>query len=258
MDCTVARELLDLSARRTGDDADLAVALEHVRACPACAEQVRSHQRFDDAVAIAMRDVTIPEGLKDRLLASVAASTASVAPPASAPSKRRTRWAVRVAACAAAIAISVGVWQLVAWQLRPRPFDLDQVFAAMNKKRFIDPKTGQIDLSQSSKFDESFNVKSLAKWLERVDLRGIDIDGRDGDDAAMTLVQLGRDRHSVAVLLMIPAARLKNAPELASQASVSYSPHAHAVMRDGGYVYVYVTTANNLEDLKRLARGLAA
>jgi hypothetical protein len=256
MDCTAAREYLDVASRRAGDDSELAAAMEHVRTCPACAEQVRSHQRFDDAVAMAMRDVAIPEGLKDRLLASVSPATVVPLPPV-LPSRRGSRRWLGVAACVASIAMAVGAWQFIAWQRRPRPFDLAKVREAI--RDFIDPKTGQIDLSRFDKFDESFNAKALARWLESVDLKGINIDRRGGDDGAMTLVQIGRDPRSVAVLLMIPASRLLDAPALASQANVSYSPLvAHAVMRDGGYVYVYCTPPNNLDDLRRLVQGVAA
>lgn len=255
MDCTAARELLDVSARRAGDDADLAQALEHVRSCPSCANVVRSHERFDDAVGLAMRDVAVPGGLKDRLLAAVGAAT-TVAPPVVAPSKRRSRWIVRVAASAAAIAMAVGVWQLVKWQRRPQPFDLAQLQAFIDQ--FRDSKTGQLSLSQFEKFDDSFDVAALTKWLGTSDLKGVNIDRRGGHDGVVTLIQLSRNPQSVAVLLMIPAARLKDADALASPANVSYSPLAHVVMRDGGYVCVYCTTANNLDDLKRLARGLAA
>lgn len=254
MECTVARQLLDL-ASRTGDvDEELAAAREHARTCAACAEVARSQRRFDDAVSFALRDVAVPGGLKERLLASVAAAPVPAAqPPVAALPGRRSRRLLKLAACVASLAIAVGAWQFIAWQRQPRPFDLEVVHAAV--ARFIDPQTGQIDLSQFPRFDGSFDVKALASWLESADLKGVDLDGRQGDDGAATLIQLGRDPSSVAVLLMIPAERLSDPPALASRAAVSYAPVAHAVMRDGGYVYVYCTTARHLDDLKRLVQG---
>ena len=71
MECSVARQLL--AFRRSGGPAELApedaADLDrHLAGCPACAAAVGRQDAFDAAVARAMRGVTAPAGLRDKLL----------------------------------------------------------------------------------------------------------------------------------------------------------------------------------------------
>jgi hypothetical protein len=68
MECELARAVLLF--RRAGELLpDDASALDrHLAGCPRCTEVVRREDAFDGSVATAMKAVTIPSGLRDRLL----------------------------------------------------------------------------------------------------------------------------------------------------------------------------------------------
>jgi hypothetical protein len=104
MDCKTARLLLDYArpapAELPGGDA---AALEgHLTACPECEAVVRAERQVDDHLGRAVRDVPVPDGLRDRLLARLRVE------------RRRwyRRWGLRGAgAAAAALALALGLWQ---------------------------------------------------------------------------------------------------------------------------------------------------
>ena len=105
MDCKTARLLLDYArpapAELPGGDA---AALEgHLTACPECEALARAERQLDDHLGRAVRDVPVPDGLRDRLLARLRAE------------RRRwyRRWALRgagAAAAAASLVLAIGLW----------------------------------------------------------------------------------------------------------------------------------------------------
>lgn len=104
MDCKTARLLLDYArpapAELPGGDA--AAVEGHLTACPECEAAARAERQVDDHLGRAVRDVPVPDGLRDRLLARLRAE------------RRRwyRRWALRgAAATAAALALVLGLWQ---------------------------------------------------------------------------------------------------------------------------------------------------
>jgi hypothetical protein len=71
MECNIARQLL--AFRRSGGPAELAPEdaadlARHLAACPPCAAAARRQEAFDTAVATAMKGITVPSGLRDKLL----------------------------------------------------------------------------------------------------------------------------------------------------------------------------------------------
>src|SRR5262252_6889654 len=76
MECHEARMLLAFT--RPGNDAmdaaERAEVQRHLEACPECAAMARSEQAVDGAFGKAMREVAIPAGLQQRVLAKVAAN----------------------------------------------------------------------------------------------------------------------------------------------------------------------------------------
>jgi hypothetical protein len=115
MDCNTARLLLELSRPSAGElDAAEDDALQgHLRECPACGAAARAERQADERLAAAMRDVPIPDGLRDRLLTRL-------------DQERRgwyRRWPLRhpraaaVAAALLAAVVGLGVY----WANRPRP-----------------------------------------------------------------------------------------------------------------------------------------
>ncbi|MBY0513542.1 MAG: hypothetical protein K2P78_06480 [Gemmataceae bacterium] len=112
MDCRDAQFYLRLR-RHAADELgpDVTADLDrHVTGCPGCAADARSAGRFDQAVAVAMRNVPLPPGLRDRLVAKLSAQRGSVL-------RRR---AYQYAAAAAAVLLAVGLGYGAVWQSRPK------------------------------------------------------------------------------------------------------------------------------------------
>jgi hypothetical protein len=101
MDCRDAQFYLRF--RRPGsDEFDPEVGGEldrHLAGCPHCAAEARADAAFDTAVSAAVRDVPVPAGLRDRLVAHVAAQRGAVL-------RRRV---TRYAGVAAAVLLAVGI-----------------------------------------------------------------------------------------------------------------------------------------------------
>jgi hypothetical protein len=101
MDCRDAQFYLRF--RRPGsDEFDPEMGREldrHLAGCPHCAAEARAEAAFDTAVAAAVRDVPVPAGLRDRLVAHVAAQRGTTL-------RRR---AYRYAGLAAAVLLAVGI-----------------------------------------------------------------------------------------------------------------------------------------------------
>lgn len=112
MECHDARQLLALLRREPAqvESAEVEAVERHVELCPACQTWNASEAVFDAAVAKAMRDVAIPAGLKDRVVARLSRS----------PSSRR------VVPWAAAASLLIAVTSLgLFFTLRPEPIQLE-------------------------------------------------------------------------------------------------------------------------------------
>jgi len=111
------REQID--ACRPGSDdlalpalAELADAVEQDRAV---AEALARSQRFDQAVAAAMHDVSVPAGLADRLLAACErdkpAPASQVAEPTAGRRYSRRNWMIAIGSTAAVLLAGLAAWQ---------------------------------------------------------------------------------------------------------------------------------------------------
>lgn len=81
MDCRTVLDLLELPAPADPvDEADLrrAEALSHVAECPTCAATRGLRERFDRRIGRTLRDVPLPAGLRNDLLAALAAAETDV------------------------------------------------------------------------------------------------------------------------------------------------------------------------------------
>lgn len=110
MDCKTARLLLDY-ARPTSAELDPgeAAALEgHLAACADCDAATRAERQLDDHLGRAVRDVPLPDGLRDRLLDRLAA-------------ERRAWYRRKARRVGAFAAVAVLILGFFLWRYWPRP-----------------------------------------------------------------------------------------------------------------------------------------
>jgi len=126
MDCRTARLLMDFARPRCSElPADDADALgQHLAGCADCDALARAERAADARLGEAMRVVSIPEGLRGRILSRLDLERGN-------RRRRLAGWTVRVAAAAAVVLLAVYLG-LVWYNNRARKLDLwalhDQVF----------------------------------------------------------------------------------------------------------------------------------
>jgi Putative zinc-finger len=105
MDCRTARLLLDFHRPRAGElPAEEAVELErHLAGCADCDAAGRALRRLDDHLGPAVRDVPLPDGLRERLLSRLREER-------STRLSRRVGWTLRGAAVAAVLLVGTLLW----------------------------------------------------------------------------------------------------------------------------------------------------
>jgi hypothetical protein len=128
MDCRTARLLLDFHRPRAGElPADEAVELErHLAGCADCDATGRAARRLDDHFGPAVRDVPLPDGLRERLLSRLKDDR-------STRLHRRFAWTLRGAAVAAAVLVGTFLW-LHFRPPEPAPLDLARLSQAEGEK----------------------------------------------------------------------------------------------------------------------------
>jgi hypothetical protein len=130
MDCKHARLLLNFAHPFTAElTLGEAEALEaHLQDCPECGAVFRAERQADERLGRAMRDVPIPDGLRERILSRLAADR----------DDRHWRW-LRWGSIAAAVALVVGL----VWMFTGRPatnFDQEQVLNRVLAERGAAPE----------------------------------------------------------------------------------------------------------------------
>lgn len=154
VDCLAARETLDLAhsegSRPDGENRSaVELARRHLQDCPDCQRVVSRREQFDRRIGILCRDVEVPTGLKDRLLAGLVTlesngaeaviavseggpvekvgtspvlSVTRVSNELSGRRRQAMRWTMAVAACLA-VALVGGV----AWRLSQPKYNFDEL-----------------------------------------------------------------------------------------------------------------------------------
>jgi hypothetical protein len=170
MDCRTARLLAEFQRPRSGElPPDEANALEcHLASCPECDAAVRAERRLDEHFGPALRDVPVPDGLRERLLSRLREARL-------APIRRKLAWTARGFAVAAAALIGVLIW----WHTRPpKPpavLDPEPLFETdLRKHRLHSPESvaeWYQDTHQVAMVPPPFNYVYLLEF-DLVDLQG--------------------------------------------------------------------------------------
>jgi hypothetical protein len=136
MDCKTARLLLDFARPQARElEVEEAEALEsHLDHCPDCHSQARGERRFDECLGRAMRQVEVPAGLREQLLAGLERARGDW---------HRQRFAHSARLCVAAAALVLLGW--VGWYwVREHwvtPIDTQRVANAISNDATEDPMT---------------------------------------------------------------------------------------------------------------------
>jgi hypothetical protein len=135
MDCKTARLLLDFVRPEARElEAEEAAALErHLDQCSACHSQAYNERQFDDCLGKAMRQVEVPAGLREQLLARLESARGDW---------NRQRFAHAARLCAAAAALLLLGWAGWYWVREHwiAPIDTQQVANAVSNDATEDPR----------------------------------------------------------------------------------------------------------------------
>lgn len=259
MKCDDALEQLESARPGSGDreEPELSEAAGHVRHCADCRSTLQQRERLDLQIGRAMRDVPLPDGLKDRLLASldatarreasvlpgsvragspVAGKPPGTTPPSEKPaanapektSRRKLLLKFVAAACAAAAVVFV-----VVRNNQPAPdtrLALDDVY-----------RSATLDVSQLAEFDGNFEAPLPGGvWRDRTrfDFRrpaGGDLAAENGFHRAALYEFRINGRHGVTVtgsLLVVPRSSLQNPP---AETAVNLKSAVYAPRKSGDY-----------------------
>jgi hypothetical protein len=167
MDCKTARLFLNfvrpLSTELETSDAE---ALHgHLADCPTCGPQAEAERLADDRIGQAMRAVPVPDGLRDRLLARLAAER-------DARHWRWLRWGSGVAA--ALLLVGLLGWALQSRQLRPIP-NPEDVCNSIWEQRGADPDRVQRafqDQGVRTVLPRSFDYQRYLAFYNLVEFQG--------------------------------------------------------------------------------------
>lgn len=275
MNCQTALEFLDC-ARPNSDDLDLpdlADARAHMDSCDDCRREFEERLQFDAAVSAVARDVKVPDGLRTSLLESLAQdsptvdseSAASEQPAQSVGSKearlepkRRSRTAAMAGVAACIMLIAATAWL---WRSQPEQFTVNDLFQKI-----------ELDLSDTSDFDQGFAVRTPMDWTEGArlmvqnELRGLDLDTHSGHDAAAAMFRFSprRNAPSNGLLVVLPAERVDPLPVAKSfaRAAVSYPRKGIVAVawqeNDRVFVCLFRGNASQLQRMQNALQGMAA
>ncbi|MEX1231726.1 MAG: hypothetical protein WEB58_15870 [Planctomycetaceae bacterium] len=272
MDCREAQRILDAAQADARDlwEPEVAPAAVHLKTCRDCQLSLRKKNRFDHAFGVAVRDVAVPAGLKQRMLAAIAADSPggssshsfgdepveskaeslvalkeetpvvetsavqdSIASPTMRVRRRRFGW---ISTAALMLLAALGAFWF--WPAGGEPVALDELLSGF-----------AVQGQYQTPFDENFAVKLPAEgW----DSKRLKIDGPFGyatanarqDQAAVYRFQLASRRQPLqGKLVVIPLSRVANPPrtstifEVTAESS-SDGSYSHAAWTEGEFVFV--------------------
>lgn len=202
MNCNETRTVLDAvyPGVRMDEDPHVQGAAAHARTCPECSIWLSSTHAFDRWLAPAFRDAVVPAGLRDRVLASLAPSPATVL---ATPKRTRRVW---LAGTVAAVAVAVAVFL----NLNPGPdpktvLTLNDALTQLDKERAT--------LSGLKPFDGAFTPVVPRQWKGWVTGApfGIDLVAGPEHDAAVYRFKAGGYE---GYLVVIAPGRVSDPPDV--------------------------------------------
>ena len=276
MDCRTAMQLLEVSRPdfEDLDDRELASAAAHLEKCPQCAEQLRNLQIFDRKVGQAMRDVSVPPGLKEKLLQAchadscLAEQSAQLKRPSTHSTGNRPdrislrfvsrrkyiRYGVSAVVCLMA---GFAAW----WVNRPEPdtLILEKFCSRLHATEYA--------LSSLSKFDENFEATLPTRWQSSGIRFTSPVRGFQRDRAGNHMTALyefrfgGRGRSSLrGILMVIPLSSVEDPPEASDFSSgfEHYIPVPNVAWKSNELVYICLIPGGDPDSLDMLKRALQA
>jgi hypothetical protein len=243
MDCKTARLLLDY-ARPTPAElpgGDVAALESHLTACPECEALARAERQADDRLGRAVRDVPVPDGLRDRLLAHLRAE------------RRRwyRRWAVRgagaLAAAAACLALAAGLWQYCHRPRRQAP-DVETIAYDVSVQNAQRTSAQRVDEWFDQKYHGNLVVAPQdfdGRHLNYGSLAYCDLAPCQGERVPMLLFVSGSDQARVYIL----SGEQFNLDGLPDQSSDSggYKTAVRSNPEDGRVKYLFIYTGNSMD-----------
>lgn len=245
MDCGLAREQLDVARPDSADreSPELEAAFAHVDSCPECAEVVEFRREFDRRAGSVIRDVPVPAGLKERLLAA-AELTVQPAAETPRPSRRARRKFLLATSSAAALLVAAGA----AWFFggdAPHPIALHEVREFWSIQ-LSEPAAVEELPAFDGNFDPSIPDLRWADHFQEAP-QGADIDGDGLHDAAVYQFQTG-------FLVVLAPGRIEDAPAAESPfaADQDYTPILNVAWTDAGQVHLCYVQKGGVNGLKAI------
>lgn len=237
MDCQTARQWIELfpAGSRDWGSAEGTALRDHLADCPICREVADDVAEFDQRVATLLADVTVPDGLRDRVLSQLQKSASRSEPARPA----RRKWTTRLVGLGLSLMLAVGGGY---WLTRPSQLTTTQL-GDFGAEKLLGAK------APMTAFDGSFPAQmSDSRWQRVVAPQAVgwDLDGRAGHDVAAFRVNIASLRFR-GWLMMIPVNRVSDAPNHFEPVRLQYS--RSAVWRDQNFVYVCLAEQGSIEDL---------
>ena len=218
MDCQHVLEILEVARPDSGDrdESELTAAAAHLDECARCAEVFAVTQTLDRRIGRVVRDVEVPAGLQERLLAATMAvdpASPSVTvtrhqKPADSPRTNRRKWLGRVTAAACCLSVGIGLW----FFLRPSvvAYSVDELrqFAADTDFDSLPDFSGRFRALLPQDGDWQTPYLQLAKRAG-----GIPTNATEHQAAIYSFrVPVSRTEYVPGLLLVIPARSVKMPP----------------------------------------------
>jgi hypothetical protein len=239
MDCKTARLLLDFARPQACElEPEEAGALEnHLDRCPNCHGLARGERQLDDHLGKAMRQVEVPAGLREQLLARLEVDRGDWY-------RRRFAHAMRLAAAAAAILLLLwAAWHGLIGRSKT-PIDPEQVAFAVNSDAAKDARAKLQEALKRMGVETSLSP-NLDYHLVIAPPGRAELPGCPGQTVPM-LVFARDGRH--ATVYLVPAEQLSvDAPLAIGSATVKVE-----VLPSAGepYTYLVVHEGDNLDWLR--------